>query len=491
MRRAFIGLGGNLGSRRRLLRRAVLLLDEHPGVTVRRASALYETEPWGVRDQPPFLNAAVEVATTLAPRELLRACKEIEARCGRVPTFRWGPRTVDLDILLYEGVACDEPELTIPHPRLGERAFALAPLADLEPDLPLPGGATVRERLRALADQTVLRVAGPEWACGLVACEGSLTDVPGLLVGQVGDRRGWTGCTVVLAPDGAVAGADVRGAAPGTRETDLLRPGRLVERVHAVVLTGGSAFGLDAARGVVEWLEERGVGFAAGVARVPIVPAAVLFDLAVGDPRARPDAAMGRAACEAAGTGALEEGNAGAGTGATVGKLAGMQRAMKGGVGTAALRLPGGAVVAALVAVNAFGEVRDPWTGERLAGARAGEGVELLPAEAWWEAAPGDFAAAGRHTTLAVVATDARLDRAGACRLAEVAHDGLARAIFPCHTPFDGDAVFALSTGDRDVPPAVLAAAVVEVMARAAVRAALRAEGIPGLPAARDRLRQG
>lgn len=487
---AYIGLGGNLGERRELLRRATLLLGEVPGVRVRRASALYESEPWGVREQPPYLNAALEVVTTLPPEELLAACKRIEAACGRVPTYRWGPRPADLDILVYGDVVREDPDLTLPHPRLRERVFALRPLADLAPGLVLPGGGNPADLCRALPDQGVRRVAGTEWAAGLVEDEGAITDVPGVEVGQVSDREGWTGCTVVLTPEGAVCGADVRGAAPGTRETDLLDPGRLVERVHAVLLAGGSAFGLDAAAGVVAWLEERGAGFDTGVARVPIVPAAILFDLTVGSPRARPDARMGREACARAGRGRPEEGNAGAGTGATVGKLLGPAQAMKGGVGTASLHLPGGAVVGALVAVNAFGEVLDPWNGVRLAGPRVGPGCELVPPEAWLEAGGSGFAARrpGEHTTLAVVATDAALDRSGAHRLAQVAHDGLARTVFPAHTAFDGDTVFALSTGRREADPVALAAAAVEVVARATVRAVLRAESLPGLPSARSRL---
>lgn len=264
----------------------------------------------------------------------------------------------------------------------------------------------------------------------------TLADVPGLRMGHATDPVGMTGCTVVLATDGAVAGVDVRGAAPGTRETDLLRPGNLVERIHAVCLSGGSAFGLAAADGVMAWLAERGIGFATGVRPVPIVPAAVLFDLGVGSPDAVPDAAMGRAACDAAdrGDGPLE-GRVGAGAAATVGKLRGPAFASPGGVGSVAAR-HGDAVIGAVAVTNAVGEVvgRD---GSVLAGVRADPGS-------------GAVAPPFGNTTLAVIGTDAPLDRAQCRRLAELGHDALALAIRPVHTMFDGDVVFALSTGSGE-----------------------------------------
>ena len=303
---------------------------------------------------------------------------------------------------------------------------------------------------------------------------GALTDVPGIRVGHWTDREAGTGCTVVLCEQGATAGVDVRGAAPGTRETDLLRPGSLVERVHAVLLSGGSAFGLDAAGGVMRYLEERGVGFPTPAGPVPIVPAAVLFDLGVGRADVRPDAAAGYAACLAAST-TVAEGSLGAGTGATVAKGAGLAGAVKGGIGTASRVLPGGAVLAALVAVNAVGSVHDPATGAVLASPRAAGGGDPL-------------VFAGANTTLAVVATTAPLDVAAASRLASVAHDGLALAIRPAHTVYDGDTVFALSLppagATPPVQPVVLGAAAGEVVAAAIVRAVRLATGLHGVPAA-------
>lgn len=312
-----------------------------------------------------------------------------------------------------------------------------------------------------------------------------ITDVSGITVGQITDAQAATGCTVVLCDHGAVAGVDVRGSAPGTRETDLLRPMNLVERVHAVLLTGGSAFGLAAADGVMRFLEERGIGFDAAVATVPIVPAAVIFDLAVGDPAVRPDAAMGYAACVAASGGEVEEGTTGAGTGATVGKLLGPLSAMKGGVGTWAVRLPGGVIVGALVVVNAFGDVIDDRTGVILAGARdPATGRFLNTAAALLTAAdvPG-FAA---NTTLGVVATNAALTKEQACKIAQVAHDGLARVISPVHTMYDGDAIFALSTGSAKANLISLGAAAERAVAEAVKRAVTLARGLAGIPGLAD-----
>ena len=316
---------------------------------------------------------------------------------------------------------------------------------------------------------------------------GAITDVAGLKVGHFTDGRRPTGCTVVLAEAGATGGVDVRGAAPGTRETDLLDPSNLVDAVHAVLLTGGSAFGLDAAGGVMAWLEEHGVGFPAGPARVPIVPAAVLFDLGVGDPRIRPDAAAGRRACEAASAEPPAEGSVGAGAGATVGKLFGMGRAMKGGVGTASAKL-GRVTVGAIVAVNAVGDVLDPATGAVLAGARTEDGRRTLgAAEAVLRGEAPQALQAGMATTIGVVATDAALTKAQARRLAQVSHDGLARAIEPAHTMWDGDTMFALATGKSGLPGNMMALSVLaaRVTAAAVVRAVLKAKGIggPGLPA--------
>jgi L-aminopeptidase/D-esterase-like protein len=304
---------------------------------------------------------------------------------------------------------------------------------------------------------------------------GSLTDVAGLRVGHWTDLAAGTGCTVILCESGAVGGVDVRGAAPGTRETDLLRPGSLVERAQAVLLTGGSAFGLDAASGVMRYLAERGVGFATAHGPVPIVPAAVLYDLGLGRSDVRPDAAAGYQACLAATDGPVAEGTVGAGTGATVAKLRGPAGAVKGGLGTASVRLTDGHTVAALVAVNAVGAICDPETGQLLAGPRG-------------DTSPGEFPL-GTNTTIGVVATDAPLDKAATNRLALQAHDGLARTICPAHTQFDGDTLFALSLpGANSAPadPLALGTAAADVMARAVVRAIQQATALHGVPALRD-----
>ena len=334
---------------------------------------------------------------------------------------------------------------------------------------------------------------------------GALTDVPGLLVGHAHDLAAATGVTVVLCPAGATAAVDARGGAPGTRETDLLRPDNLVGQVHALALCGGSAFGLAAATGVMAHLSRLGIGFPTRVRPVPIVPAAVLFDLALGRADAFPDAAMGEAACAAAGA-AVAEGCAGAGAGATVGKALGQAQAVKAGVGTAAERLPNELVVGALAVCNALGDVVDPASGRILAGARLPEPAALPPALADLAADPAarPFPGTGRllrrlhatppvaptNTTLAVVATNAALDKAGCQRLAVMAQTGLARAIRPVHTPFDGDVVFALATGARPVmQPAdllLLGAVAADVLAEAVVRSVLTATALGGLPAARD-----
>lgn len=323
--------------------------------------------------------------------------------------------------------------------------------------------------------------------------ERGLTAVSGIEVGHHSLATRPTGCTVVLARAGAVAGVDVRGGAPGSRELALLAPVNTVNTVHGVLLTGGSAFGLDAAGGVMRYLEEQDVGFAAGVARVPIVPAAVLFDLEVGGPpTVRPDAEAGYAAAAAASSDAVAEGNVGAGAGATLGKLRGMERAMKGGVGSAALTLPGGATIAALVAVNAVGDVIDPNSGQLVAGVR-GEDGNLADARRLLRlgGVSGPLAnrsGEGRNTTLGVIATDAGLTKVQATKLAQMAHDGLARAIVPAHTPWDGDTIFALATGRHEAAAdlLVLGALAAEVTALAIVRAVRAADSLLGLPAAHD-----
>ena len=308
----------------------------------------------------------------------------------------------------------------------------------------------------------------------------SISDVAGLEIGHDTDPRRPTGCTVVIARDGAVAGVDVRGAAPGTRETDLLAPGNLVERVHAIVLAGGSAWGLDAASGVVRWLEQQGVGMLVGPARLPIVPGAVLFDLLLGDASIRPDADSGYRACQAASRQRPAEGNVGAGAGAAVGKIFGIARAMKGGIGTASVTVDG-VTVAALIACNALGDVIDPETAQVIAGARSVDGKRLLDSRRALLAgeAPQPLIA-GTNTTIGVIATDAVITRLQATRLAQMGHDGLARSINPVHTMSDGDTLFALGTGasGRSAGMMTLGTMAAEVTARAVARAVRAAQGI-------------
>lgn len=321
---------------------------------------------------------------------------------------------------------------------------------------------------------------------------GSLVDVAGLAVGHHTRSDRPTGCTVVLCPQGAVCGVDVRGGAPGTRETDLLKSENTVGQVHAVLLTGGSAFGLDAASGVMRWLEAQGHGLAVGPARVPIVPAAVLFDLWVGDAHIRPGADDGFAACVAANTTTPAQGSVGAGAGATVGKLFGIERAMKGGIGSASLRV-GAFTVGALVAVNAIGDVIDD-EGRVIAGARGDDGRSLPGAARQLFAgqvpprlAAGMAGMAGSATTIGLVATDAVLDKAQANKLATLAFNGLPRAINPL-TMHDGDTLFALATGhaSRSGDLTALGAMAAEAVARAIRNAVHAATGLqqPWLPAA-------
>jgi L-aminopeptidase/D-esterase-like protein len=320
---------------------------------------------------------------------------------------------------------------------------------------------------------------------GLVLHPGTITDVAGLRVGHFTDSRRPTGCTVVLCDGGATAGVDVRGAAPGTRDTELLRSENLVEQVHAVLLTGGSAFGLDAAGGVMQWLEQRGIGLSVGPARVPIVPAAVLFDLWVGDASIRPDAAAGRAACAAASASPPAQGSVGAGAGASVGKLFGIERAMKGGIGTASITV-GAVTVAALIVVNAVGDVFDPLTGHALAGTRGDDGMPRRSTAAFARGELPAGALAGMATTIGVVATNACLTKPQANKLATMAHDGLARCIDPVHTMTDGDTLFALATGRAGIDGhlGVIGALAAEVSTRAVLNAVRSATGLatPALP---------
>lgn len=322
----------------------------------------------------------------------------------------------------------------------------------------------------------------------------TITDVSGIEVGHAQNEEALTGCTVILCRKGAVAGVDVRGSAPGTRETDLLNPVHLVEKVHAVVLAGGSAFGLDAASGVMNYLEEKKIGFNTGTARVPIVPSAILYDLNIGHADIRPDSTMGARAAASATSAPPAEGNVGAGTGATIGKMFGLSLAMKSGLGTASMDIGGGVIVGAIVAVNAFGDVIDPGTNQIIAGLRSGKvgplrigkKDEFADTLAMMKSPMGRgvFGLTSRaNTVIGAVATNARLTKAQATKIAQMAQDGIARTIRPAHTMLDGDAIFALSTGTKKADTSILGAFAAEAMAQAilrAVKAARSAGGIPG-----------
>ena len=327
---------------------------------------------------------------------------------------------------------------------------------------------------------------------------GGIIDVDGIRVGHYTDAAAATGCTAVLCEGGAVGGADVRGGAPGTRETDLLRPDTLVSEIHAVALSGGSAFGLDAATGVMRYLEERGVGLPFGGAVIPIVPAAILFDLSIGRADVRPTAADGYAACASADAGPVAEGSVGAGTGATAAKIRGRERAVKGGVGTASLQLGGGITVGALMAVNAVGGVYDADTGRVVAGPRCGDcgamgdAVRMFTSPDYdvprGNSAAGAASSANANTTIGVVATNAALNKAQANRLASAGQDGIALAVRPAHLLSDGDTMFAMATGKTDAPfdiNRVLAAGAVCV-SRAIVSAMESATGLAGVPSASE-----
>lgn len=323
----------------------------------------------------------------------------------------------------------------------------------------------------------------------------TIIDVSGIRVGQAEDETALTGVSVVLCENGAVAGVDQRGGSPGTRETDAIQPMHAVDKAHAVVLAGGSAFGLDAASGVMRFLEEKGIGFNTGVARVPIVPAAVIFDLAIGSAQVRPTAEMGYQACLNASDENLLQGNVGAGTGATVGKIFGGAGAMKSGIGSASMEIGGGVVVGALVAVNALGDVVDPNTQNILAGARSlQKGPIHLGAEAYFAntlevmktlagRAILNFAS-HQNTVIGVVAANVDLTKEEANKVAQMAQDGLGRTVRPAHTMMDGDTIFALATGGHRVDVNIVGAFAAEVFARAVVQAVLTAQPAGGLPSA-------
>ena len=312
---------------------------------------------------------------------------------------------------------------------------------------------------------------------------GSITDVPGIAVGHADDREALTGCSVILAGKGATASGVVRGLAPGTRETALLQPGTLVEQVHAVLLTGGSAFGLAAADGVMRYLEEQSIGYDAGDAHVPIVPAAVLYDLGIGRSDVRPDAAMGYRACQSATSDEARQGNVGAGMGATVGKLFGMGRTCKSGLGTASLQV-GQLVVGAIFAVNAFGDVVSPHDGRIIAGTRDNKTDAFVDSSQVLASPLVRTAMRFRNTVIGAVACNARLDVAQCQSLASAAHDGLARVVRPAHTLFDGDTVFSLATGRVSSHPALVSDLSARVAALAIVNAVRATEPLGGAPSA-------
>jgi L-aminopeptidase/D-esterase-like protein len=316
----------------------------------------------------------------------------------------------------------------------------------------------------------------------------TLTAVPGIKVGHYTYAERPTGCTAVLVDGDAVGGVSQKGGAPGTRETDLLDPLNLVDKVNAVVLSGGSAFGLDAASGVVKWLEEHNIGWPAGPVKVPIVPAAILFDLGVGGSTTpRPTADCGYRAAASATATAVQEGSVGAGAGATVGKFGG-GRSMKAGIGSRAIVLPNGLVVAAIVAVNAVGDIIDPSTGKTIAGVRRADGTLADARKILQSGSNLRTSAPGQNTTIGVVATNARLSKAEVSRMALMADDGYARTIYPSHTNGDGDTIFSLATGrwEGTADVSIVGALAAEAMGQAVVRAATQATGVPGIPAARD-----
>lgn len=309
----------------------------------------------------------------------------------------------------------------------------------------------------------------------------NITDVPGVKVGNCEDLQALTGCTVILTEEGATCGVDVRGSAPGTRETDLLDPVNAIGEVHGICLSGGSAFGLEAASGVMRFLEEKNVGIDVGVGKVPIVPSAVLFDLAVGDPKVRPDIQMGYNAANLAKTGEFPQGNVGAGCGATVGKVAGFHQAMKAGLGSYSLKGAEDLVVGAIVAVNAVGDIRDPETNRILAGARNEETGEFIDSVNYIKKNQASNALLGTNTTIGVVAMNAKLSKAEAKKIAALTQNALARVIFPVHTMFDGDTIFVLGTGEKKYAVDYLGTLAAESMEKAIVEAVKSADSIQGI----------
>lgn len=324
-----------------------------------------------------------------------------------------------------------------------------------------------------------------------------ITHMDGILIGQISDYEAWTGCTVILCKDGAVGGVDQRGGAPGTRETDLLRPMHLVEKVHAVLLAGGSAFGLDAATGVMRYLEEQKCGVDTGFAKVPIVPTAILYDLGIGSSTSRPDAEMGYQACCNASSEMPQNGNFGAGTGATVGKILGMNQAMKSGIGSAAIEISSGVIVGAIIAVNAFGDVYDPTTNTILAGTRSIKKGPIKIGESGYFANTQEIMrsmvgktvlqiAAKQNTVIGTVVTNADLSKEEVNKVAQMGQDGLARVIRPAHTMLDGDTLFALATGKKKCDVNTVGAFAAEMVAEAILNAVKNAESVDGFPSYRS-----
>ncbi|MGE3274512.1 MAG: P1 family peptidase [Vicinamibacterales bacterium] len=342
--------------------------------------------------------------------------------------------------------------------------------------------------IAAAAAATLVTLAAPPLTAQAPAND-TITAVDGLKVGSVTLTGRPTGCTVILAEGDVVGGVAQMGGAPGTRETDLLDPMNMVDKVNAVVLSGGSAYGLDTATGVMRWLEEHDIGWDVRIAKVPIVPAAILFDLPVGgNPKIRPDAGCGYDAAGRATADPVTEGSVGAGAGATVGKMGGPRSAMRGGLGSFAYRMPNGLVVGALVAVNAVGDIIDPDTGAIVAGARTPDGSGFADARKLLRSGAFAQPRAGANTTIGLVATNATLTKAAANRVALMANDGYARAIYPSHTMGDGDTIFSLATGrwtgEADVT--LVGSLAADAMAQAIVRAVRAATGLPGIPAVRD-----
>lgn len=312
----------------------------------------------------------------------------------------------------------------------------------------------------------------------------NILDVKGLKVGQVEDIDGLTGCTVVICEKGATCGVDVRGGGPGTRETDLLDPVNMIQKVHAVVLTGGSAFGLESTCGVSKFLEEQNIGFDVGVAKVPIVTGAVLFDLAVGNPKCRPDLDMGYKACQVASETKLSQGNYGAGCGATVGKIKGPSFAMKGGIGSYSIKLDNGLVVSALIAVNAFGDVYED--GKVIAGVLNEDKTKILNSYELMKTGINKGGFSIDNTTIGIVATNAKLDKSGCKKVSQMAHNGYAKSIFPIHTPHDGDTIFTIATGEIETDITLLGSLATEVVQKSVINAIKNANSVNNILSYKD-----